>query len=497
MNAAQTRTTSRRLVFVSILLAMFMVAIEGTIIATAMPDIVLRVGGFTLYTWVFSGFLLTQAATTVLFGKLADLYGRRPVLVGGIFIFLVGSILCGLAWSMPSLIAFRLLQGLGAGSILPVATTVIGDLYTVEERARVQGYLASVWGISAVVGPLAGGIIVEKLSWQWVFWINVPIGIATIIGLTSFLHEGIEHKRHSLDLIGAALFATAISALMIVLTQLGQPTGASASTAFFAALFAICLPVFFWHERKAKEPMIALGIWSHPVIASANAAVLFAGMTLMGITSFLAIYVQGVMGRSATIAGFALTMMAVGWPIASMLSRPLYKLFGMRGTLRLGSVLMVAGSAVFLLLRPDASPMIAGAGSMIVGFGMGLLNVTVILLVQGSVGWSQRGSATASNVFSRTLGSTLGAAVLGSVLNLSLRSHPGVSPEGIRQLLDTRGAPNQAMLSALDQGLHLTFWCVLAIGVVTVAVALFIPSRELGDLNAGVSSAGGGNADSL
>jgi EmrB/QacA subfamily drug resistance transporter len=491
MNTKQTKTTSRTLVFVSILLGMFMVAIEGTIIATAMPDIVRRVGGFTLYTWVFSAFLLTQAATTVLFGKLADLYGRRPVLVGGIIIFLIGSILCGFAWSMPFLIAFRLLQGLGAGSILPVATTVIGDLYTVEERAKVQGYLASVWGISAVVGPLVGGIIVEKLSWPWVFWINVPIGIATIIGLTSFLHEGIERKRHSLDILGAILFATAISSLMIVLTQLGQPSGASSSTILFGALFIVCVPIFFWHERRAKEPMIALEIWSHRVIASANAAVLVAGMTLMGITSFLAIYVQGVMGRSATVAGFTLTMMAVGWPIASIVARPMYKVIGMRGTLRVGSVLMVAGSAIFLFLQPDSSPTLAGAGSMVVGFGMGLLNVTVILMVQGSVGWRQRGSATASNVFSRTLGSTLGAAVLGSVLNLSLKSHPGVSAEGIRQLLESRTAVDPALLAALHQGLHLTFWCVVVLGIVTVAVALFIPSRELADLGGAADAATG------
>ncbi|MEZ0326924.1 MAG: MDR family MFS transporter [Fimbriimonas sp.] len=482
--SVDTTKTRRPLVLASIMLAMFMVAIEATIVATAMPDIVGRLGGFALYSWVFSAFLLTQAATTVIFGKLSDLYGRRPVLIVGIVVFLIGSTLCGFAWSMPSLIAFRLLQGLGAGAIQPVAMTIIGDIYTPEERASIQGYLASVWGISAVVGPLAGGFIVTALSWPWVFWINLPVGVATIFGLTRFLHEGVERKRHSIDYLGATMFLVAISSLLIALTQIGDARGPTGVTALFAGVFVVTTPLFLWHERRAKEPMLDLELWTHRLVASANAASMVAGMTLIGITGFLAIYVQGVMGRSATIAGLALTMMAVGWPIASTLAKRFYRAIGVRGTLRLGSGLIIVGAAVFPFMSPGASPVMAGTGSMITGFGMGLLVMTCVILIQSSVGWSQRGSATASNVFARTLGNTLGAAILGSVLNLGVLAYVDplgrrASAEQMRTLLEHRetgGARNHELLvGALNHGLHLTYWCVLAFAVLTFALSLFIP----------------------
>jgi EmrB/QacA subfamily drug resistance transporter len=457
---------------------MFMVAVEATIVATAMPDIVRRLGGFSLYSWVFAGFLLTQTATAVLFGKLADLYGRRPVLVGGIVVFLIGSALCGFAHTMPALIGYRLLQGLGAGSILPVATTIVGDLYSPEERASVQGYLSSVWGISAIVGPLAGGLIVEKLSWPWVFWINLPVGLATILGLTFFLHERVEHRNHRIDFLGAALFAFGISAFLLALTGIGQPSVSYSQIGICLLAAVVSMALFFWQEKRASEPMVSMELWSHRVIASANGAALAAGMTLIGITTFLAVYVQSVMGRSATVAGLALTMMAVGWPIASALSPRFYGKFGMRKTLRLGSLLMVAGSVVFLFLTPQSSPVLAGFGSMVMGFGMGLLNISVILLVQGSVGWAQRGSATASNVFSRNLGSTLGAAVLGSVLNFSLKAS-GVSASGLQNVLEHA----EQYRPVLNRGLHLTFLCVVALSVSTLLLSLLIPDRSLEELS--------------
>src|ERR1700754_2999971 len=184
----------RPLILGTVMLATFMAAIEATIVATAMPRIVGQLGGFTYYSWVFSAFLLAQSATTPIYGKLADMFGRRRVLVGGILLFLAGSWLCGLAWSMSSLIVFRVLQGLGAGAIYPVSMTVIGDLYKLEERGGAMGMIASVWAASAVIGPLAGGLIIDSLSWAWIFWINVPIGVLTIIGFLLFLRETVEHK---------------------------------------------------------------------------------------------------------------------------------------------------------------------------------------------------------------------------------------------------------------------------------------------------------------
>ncbi|HEY0868061.1 MAG TPA: MFS transporter, partial [Fimbriimonas sp.] len=356
-------------------------------------------------------------------------------------------------------------------------------LYTPEERAGIQGYLSSVWGISAVIGPLAGGVIVERLSWPWVFWINLPIGVATIAGLMVYLHEGVEHHAHKVDYLGSVFFAVGISALLGALTQASQPSNTGSLALAFAAIAAFSLGLFVWQERRAREPMLSLELWTHRVIASANGATLAAGMTLIGVTTFLAVYVQAVMGYSATVAGFALTMMAVGWPVASTLSRRFYNWIGMRSTLRVGSVFLILGGLVFYLLEPTSSPALAGLGSMLMGFGMGLLNTAVILLVQGSVEWRQRGSATASNLFSRNLGSTLGAAVLGTALNLALKD-AGVAPEAIRRLLDDAPKGDLSHLrAALDQGLHLTFGLVVLLSVGTLALALFIPDRTLDELS--------------
>ncbi|HEV7874718.1 MAG TPA: MDR family MFS transporter [Enterovirga sp.] len=477
--------TRRPFVIASIMAAMFMIAIEATIVSTAMPQIVGQLGGLHLYSWVFSAFLLGQTATTVIFGKLSDVYGRRPVLLAGIAVFLIGSVLCGFAWSMPSMVLFRLIQGIGAGAVQPVALTVVGDLYSAHERGRVQGFLASVWAVSAVIGPLAGGLIIQNLSWAWIFWVNLPIGVAAAAGFILFLHEGDARERRPVDLAGAALFAVAVASLMIALTEIGT---SGAGTALPAALVLIVsLVLFVLQERRAPEPMIALGLWGRRPIAAANGAALLAGMALIGLTSFLPMYVQGVMNRSPLVAGFALTMMVLGWPIGATLSARSFGRFGLRRILLAGSCLMPLGSLAFLSLTPDAPPAIAGLGSLVMGFGMGLLSTSSIVLIQEIVAWSERGSATASNVFARNLGSTLGATVLGAVLNYGL-AHSGrtgatvVTSEELRRLLESSGGTvaDSAVRAALQQSLHLTFWAVFAISLGIVLLAFVVPPVELG-----------------
>src|SRR3954451_6112221 len=217
----------RPLVMAAVMAAMFMIAIEATIVSTAMPQIAAQLGDLQLYSWVFGAFLLAQTATTMVFGKLADLFGRKPVLLVGVAIFLVGSVLCGFASSMAWLIAFRLVQGLGAGAIQPIALTIVGDLYPGLERARVQGYLASVWGISSVLGPLAGGLITQHLSWAWVFWINVPVGIGASVLFILFLHERVASATRRVDVPGAVLFTVGVAALMVALTEIGSSSQAA------------------------------------------------------------------------------------------------------------------------------------------------------------------------------------------------------------------------------------------------------------------------------
>ncbi|MFL9991341.1 MDR family MFS transporter [Paraburkholderia sediminicola] len=476
--------SSRPLVIAAVMASMAMVAIEATIVSTAMPQIVAQLGDLHLYSWVFSSFLLTQTAMTVVFGKLADLYGRKPVMLAGIAIFLLGSVLAGFAWSMPAMIVFRLIQGIGAGAIQPVTLTIVADLYPARERGKVQGYLASVWAISAVVGPMVGGFIIHNLSWAWIFWMNVPIGLASAAGFIAFLRESERHARPSIDFAGAALFMAAIAALMMALTYAGDDDIAKAMLA--GGAFVLCLLLFVFQERRATEPMISFALWSHRPIAACNAATVLSGMILMGATTFLPMYVQGVLHRSPVVAGLALTMMMVGWPAGATLAAKSFHRIGLRRILIGGSAFVPLGAVLLLFLQPGGSPLIAAFGSLIMGFGMGTSSVSSLVLIQEIVNMDERGSATASNLFSRNLGSTLGATLFGAVLNFGL-SHSKdvavVTSDQLKALLQnqvTSLADSDMIRMVLHQSLHLTFISIFAIAIFVVVLLGFVPPINLG-----------------
>lgn len=475
------RTSHRGLVVVAIMASMAMIAIEATIVSTAMPQIAAQLGQINLYSWVFSSFLLTQTATTVIFGKLADIYGRKPMLLVGIALFLLASILAGFAWSMPSMIAFRLLQGIGAGALQPVAMTVVADLFPGNQRGKVQGYLASVWALSAVVGPLLGSIIIHNLPWAWIFWINIPVGLLAALCFILFLHEEKRPRVVSIDVLGAALFAVSISALMIALTEVENGLSGYTVAAFIIFLFA--LVAFIWQERRAEAPMVAPDLWLRRPIAFANLAVFFASMSIMGLTTFLPMYVQTVLDRSPLVAGFALTMLLLGWPCGATIASRQFTRFGLRPIMIVGSLFIPVGTCLLVLLAPSSSPVLAAAGSLIMGFGMGLLNIGALILTQESVTASDRGSATASNVFSRNLGSTLGAAVLGAVLTYGLahaNNGQAITPEQLRALLNGTGAAlggGDEIRLALQQALHATFMVMMLIAVLIIPACLLVPHQ--------------------
>ncbi len=483
---------SRRSVLLGcIMLALFISAIEASIVAPAMPQIVAKLGGFALYSWVFAAFLLAQTVTTVLFGKLADMYGRKPVLIGGILAFLAGSLLSGFAWSMPSMIGFRLLQGLGAGSIQPVAITMIGDLYSPSERLKVQGWISSVWAVAAIAGPLIGGFIVQNFSWKWIFWVNIPVGLLSIAGFQLFMREQFERKPHALDYAGAALFSVAVSALLLAMTQ--SATFTWGELALLVALFLAASAGFLMQERRTAEPVVALDLWGERMIARANAALLLGTMTLIGITSFLPVYMQAVQGRPAILAGIPLSAMLFAWPMASATSWRIVKRLSMRWTMRMGAVLIPVGAALLLLITPDTPPFMMGIGPSFMGFGMGLLNITCMVMIQGSVGHAKRGSATASMLFARTLGNTLGVTALGAILNLAVIYFAGghgnsLTAEQIQALLKSignmlgGGAAAPELHSTLDYALRGTFWGMVGFSILCAIMAFTVPVRELDTL---------------
>jgi len=475
--------TKRPLVIAAVMASMAMVALEATIVATAMPQIVTDLGGLQLYSWVFASFLLAQTAMTVVFGKLSDLYGRKPVMLAGIAIFVLGSVLAGFAWSMPAMIVFRLIQGVGAGAIQPVAMTIVADLYPARERGKVQGYLASVWAISAVLGPMVGSLIIHDMSWAWIFWLNVPIGLAAAVGFMLFLREGARQSKPALDIPGAVLFTAAIGALMLALTDAGTSNGGRAL--FELAICAVCAVLFVWQERRAVDPMMSFSIWGRRPIAASNCATVFVGMAMMGLTTFLPMYVQGVLHRTPVVAGLALTMMMVGWPLGATLSAKSLHRFGLRQLMVFGSAVVPLGAVCFVLLTPESSPVLAGIGSLIMGLGMGIASISSLVLIQEIVEPAQRGSATASNLFSRNLGNTLGATLFGAVLNYGL-AHTSdtvkITADQIKQLLDSEvsgAVQNVQVQLALHQSLHVTFWVMFLITVAVLLAALLVPSIAL------------------
>lgn len=482
--AGASPVTRKPLVLATLMLSMFMGSIEGTIVATAMPDIVGSLGGFAYYSWVFSAYLLMQAVSTPIFGRLADLYGRKPMFYTGVTIFLIGSILCGLAPNMLWLIIFRFIQGLGAGGIAPITMTIVGDIYDVEGRARIQGWLASVWGVSSILGPLAGGLIVQNFDWAWIFWINVPFGVLAILGLHLFLHEEVEKRKRSIDYLGAGLFFVAISSTLMVLIQGGVAWAWNSPQIIALIVLAVsCLTLFLLQETRAEEPIMPLGLWRRRLIATANTVTLIAGMVMIGLTTFLPTFVQGVMGRTPVTAGFALTAMSIGWPIASTTTGRLLTRFGNRRLTITGAFFLAAGSLVLVLLDGGSSPLQAGIGSFLVGAGMGIINTSSVVAIQSSVGWQERGVATSSNLFTRILGNALGAAVFGSVLNSviirTLNSQGlAVSIEEIRLLLDggvSSVAGDPGLQLALYNGLSAVYWAVFAAAALTILVTLLMP----------------------
>lgn len=493
-NSTNEKKTRRPLVLTSLIIAMFMAAIEGTIVATAMPSIVGDLGGFSLYSWVFSSFLLMNAVTTMIFGKLSDLFGRKPVFMIGVFIFLTGSVLSGFATSMMMLIVFRFIQGFGAGAVQPIAMTIVGDMYTLEERAKIQGYLSSVWGISAIIGPLAGGLIVRFSDWAWIFWMNVPLGIIGMIGVGLFLHEKVEKQARSIDYAGSGLFFIAISALMVLFIEGGNDwEWLSIPTLLLVIIFSSGMVLFIWRQTRAASPMMPLNLWRDRLVAFANLATLTSGVMMIGLSSFLPTYVQGVMGRSAIVAGFTLTMMSVGWPLASTFAGYILLKIGYRRTAMIGGAALFVGALFFITLDASKGPIWAGIGSFVTGIGMGLTSTTFIVAIQNQVEWQTRGVATASNMFMRMIGSSLGAALLGGVLNTQLNNYLAEKGENLDQNLSANSANevldsattsgmSEESLEMLESGLSFAlngvFWGIFVFSVVTLIFTIFLPKFQ-------------------
>ncbi|MFN2465699.1 MAG: MFS transporter, partial [Candidatus Dormibacteria bacterium] len=436
-----------------------------------------ELGNFSLYPWVFSGYLLTATTTVPLWGRLADLYGRKRVLMTGMTIFVGASVLCGSAHSMLTLVMFRGLQGVGAGCLLPVTLTVVGDMFPMAQRARIQGLFSGMWAIASVIGPIIGALFVSTIGWRWIFDVNVPAGVASASLLWSF-HDRPARARGSVDYPGALLLTVGVATLLL---GFGSGSGGQQPRWWLVLAAVTVLGVFAWMQGRTESPTVPLRFLRDPVIGPAVLVTGVSGTLLFGLTSYVPFYVQGALGGSAYGAGAALTPMLFGWSIVGMFAGSLMIRVGYQRLALAGPVVMLLGTLMLVVPRPPIDPVVwIGVCTLTIGAGLGLLNTPLLIMIQGVVGWEDRGAVTALNQFSRTIGGAVGVALMGVLLQSRIQAgavgrglNPATYSDPLRYTLHPTS--NSAVGRALvTDGVHAIFLVFVAMSAVSVLIGISI-----------------------
>ena len=490
------------------MLSLFMAAVEVTVVATAMPSIVNHLGGLARYSWVFSAYMVASTTTIPLYGKFSDIYGRRPVFLVAMAFFLAGSILSGQSHSMDQLIGFRALQGLGAGGLVPLSFIIIGDMFSFEKRARMQGLFSGVWGVASIVGPLLGGFLVDQLSWRWVFYVNVLPGFLatgllwvgwreapraeagasseekTISAIQPRGAGSEDRARPQIDYLGATLLTAGVVVLLLSLFQLGTLPGwalLASSVMLFVALLAV--------ERAATDPILPLPLFRDRLFAVGTAHGLLAGWAMFGSTSFVPLFVQVSLEKSATVAGSALTPLMLGWVFASIIGSRLLLHFSYRSIVLVGMSSLTVGSLFMSLVTTDTTLARVMFNLALMGVGMGLTVPAFTIAVQNSVDRKQLGTATATLQFSRVIGGALGVSVMGLILSLRLSANlKAAGGDGAAMSLQDFMRPLHAGTAvadatwrgALTGAVESVFVAALAAAVVGLVVTVFTPRTGVG-----------------
>jgi EmrB/QacA subfamily drug resistance transporter len=464
-----------------VMLSLFLASMESTVIATGMPTIVSQLGGLNSYSWVFSAYMLTSTTTVPVYGKLSDIYGRKPVYAVAMALFLLGSLLCGFSQSMGQLIAFRAVQGLGAGGLLPLAFIMIGDMFTFEQRARMQGVFSAVWGVSSVVGPLLGGFLVDQVSWHWIFFINVVPGLiaATLVWRAWVDRPRANGIRPAVDYAGAALLTVSVVVLLLGLFELGTSLGW-----ILLAAAALLFAVLAWVEGHAADPILPLPLFRDRLFAVACLHGVLAGWAMFGSAAYVPLFVQAVLGTSATEAGATLTPLLIAWVIASIIGSRLLLTTGYRTLALIGMVLLTIGSFLMSRIDTGTSAITLIVSLSLMGVGMGLSIPAFLIAVQSIVERRLLGTATSTIQFSRSIGGVLGVSVMGAVLSMSLASNlqvAGMDPAtvSLNSLLDplAQASANTTLDTTLRTALagaiqNVFLLALIASGIGLIATAL-------------------------
>lgn len=482
-----------------VMTGMFLAALEATVVGTAMPTVIASLGGLSHYSWVFSAYLITSTVTVPVWGKLSDLYGRRLFYQIGIAIFLVGSVLSGISTSMTELIVYRAIQGLGAGALVPLGMTIIGDIYTLRERARMQALFSGVWGLASVIGPVVGGFITDNLSWRWVFYINLPVGLAAALILGLALKEPKRTERPSIDYAGAALLMVAITLLMLALVEGGASLAtllAPRNLVLFAAA-ALLTSLFVWTERRAADPIVPFEMFRNRVVAVSVTAGFLAGVAMFGAISFVPLFAQGALGATATEAGSLLTPLMLSWVGMSVVGGRLLLRVGYRPTSIVGFILLTVGFIFLSTFQRETARVWLYVDLGLIGAGLGLTMLTLLIAVQQSVPSKQLGIATSLNQFSRSIGGAVGVAIMGAVLSAGLTSALGDVARGGNSVLTPERAAELAanpealidpsarsalptgaldiLQGAMATAIHRVFWVGTVISGLALLVSLYLP----------------------
>ncbi|PGW43977.1 MDR family MFS transporter [Bacillus thuringiensis] len=464
----------RKKVMMSLMLMTFLSAVEGTIVSTAIPRITSDLSGVELVSWVYAIYMLATAVSTPIYGKLADLFGRKTVLLIGATIFLVGSALCGVVTSMEQLIFFRALQGIGAGAVMPITMTIIGDLYSeAKDRAKAQGWMSAVWGVSGVIGPLVGGFLVDSLSWRYIFFLNVPFGIIACLMIVIYYKESIKPAKHHIDYLGATVFSLSTIALLYALLTGSSKQNWGDITIIGLLIFAVVsFIIFLFIEKKSPEPLIPLALFSNRTLSTINILTLIAGAMIISITMYLPIWSQGVLGKNATEAGLILMPIPVMWTFGAIFSGNLVGKLKTKQIILLGaSILSVATFLLFTLSTNSPSFLIYVAVGLF-GLGMGLVTPIYMVTIQAAVPAHTRGTAVGLNTFINTFSQTLGAAIFGTIFNTMIHAR------GIKNLDLVSGGHGGTTAnvvtesqSALASSVHVIYMSTFVLAVCTLIIA--------------------------